>query len=69
MDIYKNIRINLNEKERETVAEVNAIVTEFAHKDLCDKMSCYACPLAMFCQFTDSTNDFETTLNDIANME
>lgn len=69
MDVHKNIRIDLSEEERETIAKVNAIITEFANKDLCDKMSCYSCPFAMFCQFTDSANDFETTLNDIANME
>ena len=69
MNISKDIKITLNKEEQEAVAKVNAIVTRFADKKLCDKMSCSKCPLAMFCLFTNYADSFEETLNDIANME
>lgn len=69
MNISKNIEITLSKEEREAVAKVNAIVAEFVDKTLCYKMSCCSCPLSVFCPCTSSTNNFEETLNDIANME
>lgn len=70
MDIYTNIQIDLNKEEREAVAKVSAIVADFCNEDLCEKISsCDTCPLAIFCSLANNTKDFETTLNDIANME
>ena len=69
MNISKDIKITLNKEEQEAVAKVNTIVMEFANKNLCDKIPCSECPLAMFCSFPVNASDFETTLNDIANME
>lgn len=68
MNISKNIKITLSKEEQEAVRKVNAIVEEFVDEKLCDKMSCCSCPLHVFCPRTDS-DDFEETLNDIANME
>lgn len=68
MNISKNIKIILSEEEQKAVEKVNAVVAEFANKNLCDKMSCCSCPLDIFCRYTGSTNNFEETLNDIANM-
>lgn len=69
MNIIKDIKITLNEEEQEAVRKVNTIVAEFVNKNLCDKMSCYSCPLgAFFCPYADYTETFEATLNDIANM-
>ena len=70
MNINRDIDITLNKEEQEAVEKVNAIVAEFANKDLCNKISsCSECPLAVFCPITDCTDNFEETLNDIANME
>ena len=69
MKVTHNIEITLSKEEREAVAKVNAIVAEFVDKNLCDKMSCCSCPLAVFCPYADCTETFEATLNDIANME
>ena len=69
MNIGYNIKITLSEEEQKALAKVNAIVMEFADKNLCDKIPCSECPLAMFCSFPANASDFEETLNDIANME
>ena len=70
MNISKDIKITLNKEEQEAVRKVYAIVAEFANKDLCDKIpSCSECPLAVFCPNTDCIEDFEETLDNIANME
>ena len=69
MNINKDIKITLNKEEQEAVEKVNIIVEKFVDKNLCDKMSCCSCPLHVFCPRTDSTDNFEETLNDIANME
>ena len=69
MNVTHNIEITLNKEEREAVAKVNTIVAEFVDKNLCDKMSCKECPLGVFCPCTSCTDNFEETLNDIANME
>lgn len=69
MNISKNIEITLSAEEQKAVAKVNAVIAEFVNKNLCDKMSCCSCPLHVFCPRTDSTDNFEETLNDIANME
>ena len=69
MNIIKDIKIILNKEEQETVRKVNTIVAEFVNKNLCDKMSCCSCPLRVFCPRTSCTDNFEETLNDIANME
>lgn len=70
MDINKNIRIELNKEEREAVAKVSAIVADFCNEGLCEKISsCDMCPLAIFCSLANNTEDFETTLNNIVNME
>lgn len=65
MNISRNIKITLNKEEQEAVRKVNAIVAEFVDKNLCDKMLCCSCPLHVFCP----PDNFEKTLNDIANME
>ena len=70
MDIYKNIRIDLNKEEREAVKKVSTIVADFCSEGLCEKISsCDSCPLVIFCSLANNTEDFETTLNDIANKE
>ena len=69
MNINRDIKITLNKEEQEAVRKVNAIVAEFVDKNLCDKMSCCSCPLGAFCPCTSCTDNFEETLNDIANME
>ena len=69
MNINKNIKITLNEEEQKAVEKVNTIVEKFVDKNLCDRMSCRSCPLAVFCPYADCTETFEATLNDIANME
>lgn len=69
MNVSKDIKITLNNDEQEAIRKVTVIVKEFADQNLCDNINCYGCPLAMFCLFTDDTNNFEETLNDIANME
>lgn len=69
MNIIKDIKITLSAEEQKAVAKVNAIVAEFVDKNLCDKMSCCSCPLDIFCPCTGCTNNFEETLNAIANME
>ena len=69
MNISKDIKITLSKEEREAVANVGAIVARFVNKNLCDKMPCCSCPLEVFCPYTNCTNNFEETLNDIANME
>ena len=70
MNISKDIKITLNKEEQEAVRKVYAIVAEFANKDLCDKISsCSECPLAVFCPITDCIEDFEETLENIANMK
>ena len=68
MNISKDIKITLNKEEQEAVAKVNAIVAEFVDNNLCDNMSCRSCPLDVFCPCTSCTDNFEETLNDIANM-
>ena len=69
MNINRNIKITLNKEEQEAVRKVYAIVAEFVDKNLCDKMPCSECPLDVFCPCTSCTDNFEETLNDIANME
>ena len=70
MNISKDIKITLNKEEQEAVRKVYAIVAEFANKDLCNKIPCCnKCPLAVFCPITDCIEDFEETLDNIANME
>lgn len=69
MNISKDIKITLNEEERQAVANVGVIVAKFVNKNLCDKMPCSECPLEVFCPCTNCTDNFEETLNDIANME
>ena len=69
MNINRDIKITLNKEEQEAVRKINAIVAEFADKNLCDKMSCCSCPLDVFCPYANCTETFEATLNDIANME
>lgn len=69
MTINNKPIIILNETEREAVQTLNKVVAEFADKRLCKGVFCCGCPLAMFCPFTDCADEFEETLNDIANME
>ena len=69
MNINKDIKITLNEEEKQAVANVGVIVAKFTNKNLCDKMSCCSCPLGAFCPCTSCTDSFEEILNDIANME
>lgn len=69
MNISRDIKITLNKEEQEAVRKVNAIVAEFFDKNLCDKVSCYSCPLDAFCPCTSCIKNFEEILNDIANME
>ena len=69
MNIGYNIKIILSDEEQKAVAKVKAIVREFADKNLCDKIPCSECPLALFCSFPANASNFEETLNDIANME
>ena len=69
MNINRDIKITLNKEEQEAVANVGVIVAKFVNKNLCDKMPCSECPLAVFCPYADCTETFEATLNDIANME
>ena len=69
MNISKDIKITLNKEEQEAVEKVNRIVENFVDKNLCDRMSCSSCLLAVFCPYADCTETFEATLNDIANME
>ena len=69
MNISKDIKITLNKEEQEAVRKVNIIVEKFVDKNLCDKMPCSECPLGVFCPCTSCTDNFEETLNDIANME
>ena len=68
MNISKDIKITLSEEEQKAVEKVNRIVEKFVDKNLCDRMSCSECPLAVFCPYADCTEIFEATLNDIANM-
>ena len=68
MNINRDIKITLNKEEQEAVRKINTIVARFADINLCDKMSCCSCPLRVFCPRIVS-DDFEATLNDIANME
>lgn len=68
MNISKNIEITLNGEEQKAVEKVNRIVEKFVDKNLCDRMSCRSCPLAIFCPYADCIATFEATLNDIANM-
>lgn len=68
MNISKDIKITLNEEELEAVEKViNGIVEKFVNGNLCDRMSCRSCPLAVFCPYADGTVTFEATLNDTAN--
>ena len=69
MNINRDIKITLNKEEQEAVRKVNAIVAEFVDKNLCKQIPCYNCPFAIFCSIPENTNNFEETLNDIANME
>lgn len=69
MKVNKDIKITLNVEEEEAVRKVCQIITEFADKNFCDKMSCHNCPFAILCPLTDYAKGFEETLNDIANME
>lgn len=69
MNVSKDIKITLNNEEHDSIQGVARIVKTFAEKNLCDLMSCYHCPLAIFCPLTDCVGDFEKTLNSIANMK
>lgn len=71
MDVSKDIKITLNDEECKAVQKITEIVNSFYREELCDKMPCRECPLAMFCSNSSycSIITFEETLNDIANME
>lgn len=68
MNADHNIKITLNNEEREAVRKVGTIVEEFAD-NMCEEMKCEDCPLAIFCPYTNCADSFEETLNNIANME
>lgn len=68
MTINNQPIITLNKTEREAVRTLEKVVTEFADKKLCNGMCCFACPFAIFCPFIDQAQDFEKTLNNIANL-
>lgn len=69
MNINRDIKITLNSDEQEAVRKVAKIVDEFVDRSLCKNLDCRDCLLAIFCPCENGIDDFEKTLNDIANMK